>query len=302
MIETLGKYIASCRQTKGLTVEEIAQITRINVRFIQAAEADRFDPLPGSVFIKGFLRSYAEVVGADGADLVKRYDNLGLVEADKSPKLISMPLHEDSTRSSALALAGSIAVALVFLGLYFSGITLNIEWPDRGQERIAAVKQVSEETSPVEPASTASTASTETAPVADDVKDKGETDKNGEKRVDKEEKEAEAGVVNVEKETSPSSTNAAAAPPFSLKIIADSDSWIKVVIDEGTEKEIILRGGRSVTWMAENGYKISIGNVAGTRMFLNGEEIRLIQPFSNVLTDLIVPNRESMENSTETTR
>lgn len=299
MTETLGKYIGSCRQTKGLTVEEIAQITRINVRFIQAAEADRFDQLPGSVFIKGFLRSYAEVVRVDGADLVKRYDNLGLVEADKSPKLISMPLHEDSTRLSALALVGSIVVALVFLGLYFSGVTLNVEWPDRGQERIAAVKQASKEVSPVEPASRASM---ETESADDDVKDKGETDKNGEKRVEKEEKEATTGVVNVEKETSPSSINTAVAPPLSLKVIADSNSWIKIVIDEETTKEIILREGKSVTWMAENGYKISIGNVAGTRLFLNGEEIRLVQPFSNVLTDLIVPNRESMENSAEKTR
>ena len=97
MTETLGKHLASRRAKKGLTVRDIAQTTRINARFIEAVEEDRFDDLPGNVFTKGLLRSYAKVVGIDGERIVARYNALGLVDVDRSPKMIREPLRQDHT-------------------------------------------------------------------------------------------------------------------------------------------------------------------------------------------------------------
>jgi len=287
MTETLGKYLVACRQKKGLAVEEVAQITRINPRLICAAETDRFDELPGRVFIRGFLRSYAEVVGVDSAEFITRFESLGLVDVDKSPKLISMPLYNDSTGTSVMMLYAAIIAALVIVGVYLFGSQIEPDLPLIAHRETAALqpeKKIS--MAPVE----AETASK----LADDiisVKHAG-GDPAKEAELSTETKTEQTETVEITTGVEPD-TAIVTDLPYSLKVVAESDSWIRVVIDDETEREIILRGGNTVTWPAKKGYLISIGNVAGTRMFLNGEEIKLRQPTSNVLTMIHLPSLDN---------
>ncbi|VAX21296.1 hypothetical protein MNBD_NITROSPINAE04-169 [hydrothermal vent metagenome] len=301
MTETLGKYLVACRQKKGLAVEEVAQITRINPRLICAAETDRFEELPGRVFIRGFLRSYAKVVGVDSADLIKRFESLGMVDVDRSPKLISMPLHNDSTGTSVMMLYAAIIVALVIIvAVYMFGPQIDADLPLSAHRGTAALQPAQKTpTAPMETetASTTETASaTETAPTKDDDMTAVLEPAGGAPAQEAiQTTVTETGQAEVsETETSVEPDTAAPADlPYSLNIIAESDSWIRVVIDGESEREIILRAGNSVTWKAKKGYLISIGNVAGTKMFLNGEEIKLRQPTSNVLTMIRLPDSDS---------
>ncbi|HEB72725.1 MAG TPA: helix-turn-helix domain-containing protein [Nitrospirae bacterium] len=291
MTETLGKYLVACRQKKGLAVEEVAQITRINPRLICAAETDRFEELPGRVFIRGFLRSYAEVVGVDGAELIKRFESLGMVDVDRSPQLISMPLHNDSTGTSVMMLYAAIITALVIIvAVYLFGPQIDADPPLSVHKGDAALQPA--QTAQKTPAAPMEA---ETAPAKDD-----DTTAVKEAGGDPAQEAIQAAVTKEEQEET-TETRASVEPdtaipadlPYSLNIMAESDSWIRVVIDGEAEREIILRAGNSVTWKAKKGYLISIGNVAGTRMFLNGEEIKLRQPTSNVLTMIRLPDPDS---------
>ena len=58
------------RVAHGLSIEDVAAILRIRTGFIEAMEEDRFDDLPGPVYISGFLRTYANHLGLDGEQLV----------------------------------------------------------------------------------------------------------------------------------------------------------------------------------------------------------------------------------------
>ncbi|VAX18555.1 hypothetical protein MNBD_NITROSPINAE03-1922 [hydrothermal vent metagenome] len=288
MTETLGKYLVACRQKKGLAVEEVAQITRINPRLICAAETDRFEELPGRVFIRGFLRSYAEVVGVDSAELIKRFESLGMVDVDRSPKLISMPLHNDSTGTSVMMLYAAIIAALVIIvAVYLFDPQMDADPPLSVHKDIAAPQ----------PAQKAPTAPIETESVLKQEDDMTVVKQAGD---DLAQEAIQTTVIKDEQKETPE-TKASVEPdtaipadlPYSLNIVAESDSWIRVVIDDEAEREIILRAGNSVTWKAKKGYLISIGNVAGTRIFLNGEEIKLRQPRSNVLTMIRLPGPDS---------
>ena len=49
---------------RGMSVAELSRVTRIPLASLEAIESDRFDELPGEVFVRGFLKAYAQAVGA----------------------------------------------------------------------------------------------------------------------------------------------------------------------------------------------------------------------------------------------
>lgn len=71
--ETIGTHLKRHRERKKMSVAELARVTRIPVGSLEAIETDAFDTLPGEVFTRGFLRSYAQAVGAVPADVLAWY-------------------------------------------------------------------------------------------------------------------------------------------------------------------------------------------------------------------------------------
>lgn len=72
-MESLGNYLRHERELQQISLEEIAQTTRIPLRMLQHIEDDQLESLPGDVFARGFLTSYARSVGLDVADILTRF-------------------------------------------------------------------------------------------------------------------------------------------------------------------------------------------------------------------------------------
>src|SRR6201999_2711633 len=68
-----GKELRSERVSRGIELEEISDSTKISSRYLTALEEERFEQLPGGVFNKGIVRSYARIVGLDEDEWVDRY-------------------------------------------------------------------------------------------------------------------------------------------------------------------------------------------------------------------------------------
>jgi len=66
----IGETLRSSRERRGITVEQVAQDTRISLRFIEALEDEQFDELPAPVYVRGFLRSYANYLKLDPQPLL----------------------------------------------------------------------------------------------------------------------------------------------------------------------------------------------------------------------------------------
>lgn len=62
------------RRKAGVSLEQIADRTKISLRFLRAIEAEEFEKLPGGIFSTSYLRQYAAVIGYDEAELLMHFD------------------------------------------------------------------------------------------------------------------------------------------------------------------------------------------------------------------------------------
>ena len=75
--ETLsfGHYLQAIRLEKKISLEEVAEQTRVGLGDLLLVEQEDHDQLPAEVYVKGFLRSYAAAIGADGDEAIRRYES-----------------------------------------------------------------------------------------------------------------------------------------------------------------------------------------------------------------------------------
>jgi len=76
--EFTGPVIKLLREQRGLSVREIAEMTKVSVRYLEFIEEENFKKLPARAYIRGFLMLYAKALGYDiermSSDYLKRYD------------------------------------------------------------------------------------------------------------------------------------------------------------------------------------------------------------------------------------
>ncbi|MHB8509963.1 MAG: RodZ domain-containing protein [Candidatus Dormibacteria bacterium] len=70
----LGSTLRQARESRELPLREVEWATRIKADYLQALEDEQFDRLPGAVYARGFLRSYATYLGLDPEPLVAEYN------------------------------------------------------------------------------------------------------------------------------------------------------------------------------------------------------------------------------------
>ncbi len=65
--------LAAIRRRSGLSLEAIAESTKISIGYLRAIEEGRFDRLPGGIYDVSYLRQYARAIAYDEDELVCRY-------------------------------------------------------------------------------------------------------------------------------------------------------------------------------------------------------------------------------------
>jgi len=68
--------LCGCRQKRGMTLEQIAENTKISMRFLRAIEDEEFEKLPGGIFSTSYLRQYASEIGFDESELLSHYNEV----------------------------------------------------------------------------------------------------------------------------------------------------------------------------------------------------------------------------------
>ncbi len=130
-IETVGTSLRRQREIKRMSLAEVARVTRIPLTTLEAMEHDHFDDLPGEVFAKGFLRSYAQAVGLAPHDIVARYaGSRRVTTSDANVLPVASPVQaarEGRGRSFG------VAIALVLLLILFT-LALSIVLKPRGRD------------------------------------------------------------------------------------------------------------------------------------------------------------------------
>jgi cytoskeletal protein RodZ len=108
---SLGSYLKRERELRQMSIAELAQITRIPARVLQHLENDAHSELPADVFVRGFLRSYANALGLDDESVLARYR--GRESQEPPPSLPAVYAPEPGRRFG-------IAIALFILLILFT--------------------------------------------------------------------------------------------------------------------------------------------------------------------------------------
>ena len=119
MNETIGSYLKHKRERKHLSLTEVARVTRIPAPALESIEGDRFDELPGEVFVRGFLKSYAQALGVVPEEILARYTSSRRV-AFVTPMPIASPVtavRKGQGKRFGVAIAFVLLLILVTLAL-----------------------------------------------------------------------------------------------------------------------------------------------------------------------------------------
>jgi cytoskeleton protein RodZ len=115
----IGDRLRKAREARGMSLEDIANRTRIPIRHLQHIENGEWDALPAATYSIGFARSYANVVGLNGSEIgVELREELGANQYRPAQAAAAYYEPADPTRvppRSLAIIAGAIALLLVIV-------------------------------------------------------------------------------------------------------------------------------------------------------------------------------------------
>jgi len=117
-MESIGHFLRTERELRQLSLEELAQTTRIPLRSLQLLEEDRLDGLPGDVFVRGFVKSYAKAVGLPFEEALRRYEESS--RPSRNPALAALPSMAQPDRGRRFGLAIALVILLILFTLALS--------------------------------------------------------------------------------------------------------------------------------------------------------------------------------------
>jgi cytoskeleton protein RodZ len=267
-----GEHLKREREMRGVSLEEIAAATRINTRYLEAIESERWDQLPGGVFNRGFIRSIARFLGMDEDSLVAEYD-LDTKSNGKSQHVVALPAEKIPRNWQPAVVAVTMLVLLVAGGTFtyvrfrsniFAGL-------HRGFSAVAA--RVDRLRAKAHPSSPAAISSPVPAPSPS----------------------ASASAVSA----TPAASIPANAAPLTLQLEAGKPADVKVVADGN----VVFQGPVQVNdvkqFEAHDMFQVSASESSALLLELNGQTVPPIgtpgQPGSVTLTrsDLAAPTGDS---------
>jgi cytoskeleton protein RodZ len=244
---SVGSYLRESRESRGITLEEAARVTRIGKNYLSALEDDRFNTLPNSAYAKGFLRAYASFLKLSGDEVIALYERAA------SPAVLETLEHakqarfrgDDRTRGPR---QGRWIVPLLLLFLVI-GATYIFRDKETGTARTPSAPSVLPVTAgpaPVQkPRSSAVKPMEQVATHADKA--------NGDP--------VPAGV-----ELQPGG--------IVLKLKINQDSSLNVTIDGMISQQYELKAGDLIEWKADKVIALEMGNAGGIDAELNGKPLR----------------------------
>jgi cytoskeleton protein RodZ len=240
-LERFGAQLKKAREQRGITLDEISLSTKIGVRFLSALEEEHFEQLPGGIFNKGFVRSYARTVGIDESQAIADYlvaSGEGQpkkpleINEETSPLPAAPPTNKETSLSefSWRTLATPLLLILLVVLLVFLTFQLrrlNISKRNEASEPMVA----SQHPQPAVPAN--------------------------------------REPANENQFQSPTSAPAT----FTVKIKATDDSWLSVTADGKEVMQDTLAAEEEKSIDAQKEIVIKAGNIGGLDLWFNGNKL-----------------------------
>ncbi|MFY9825874.1 MAG: RodZ domain-containing protein [Thermoanaerobaculia bacterium] len=245
---SFGDWLRRQREMREISLRDIADRTKISLRYLEAMEADRFDLLPAAVFAKGFLREYARYVGLSPDDVVNHYLSVNHPEEQETavkddakvrtrPRAVDPgqpPVRRNWSYGLLLALVGFVLLILVSLAALLV---------DRRHDQPANSRQAPSVVVP--PAPAPKPAAAPTAP------------------------------------PQPSA-------PLQVSLDFTQDCWVESVIDGKNRSSELRVQGEALQLEAEKSVVLTLGNAGAVEVQVNGYPLDLGKKKGDVVHDLLI--------------
>ena len=265
-LNEIGEKLKEARKSKGYTLDDLQQMTKIQKRYLIAIEEGNYDVMPGKFYARAFIKQYADTVGLNGDQLLEEYtDAVPHTHDEESIEKISTDQTRvgKNTENAFLTkvqeylptiLIGIIAVAII-AAIYFAVIKTN----NQGDEEM-----ITKESEEITVSSADSTAN--------------EKSESAMESSESEESEENQGIEIVSSTGSATTYSVTGSSEGSILTLtaAGGDSWISVEADGSTiDAQLITEGSNLETEIPEgtSSLLVIIGNAPATEVNLNGEDI-----------------------------
>lgn len=285
-METLGKRLKQQRESRGLSLEEIATQTRISLNYLEAIEADDTRVIPGGFFFRSFVRQYARTIGLPDdfgkyeLEVMVREEEAAEKEKEAIPRepVYSVPPIRlegvppvAETKKWALGFT-LLAIVLVVCSLAYA-LYESFRTVAPGAKTDTAQQQAAVPEAPA-PAPAAPQQTTEpAAPPAET----------------KESSTSTVPASGTQAAPTPPQVPAVSTPPGSgavrLVLKAVDNVWVQVVT--GEDKVLfsdVLKAGTSKEFTSEKPIRVKTGNAGGVEIEYNGTAIPPLGPRGMVRT------------------
>jgi cytoskeleton protein RodZ len=281
--DSVGGILKFLRNRENLSVQEVATRLHLEPRIIESLEHDAYDQLPASIYVRGYIRNYSKLVGADAEHLIRLYDQ---ADVEEEPEIIPEVRHPAQTSSSDKPVkVVTYLISLILVILLIAWWQSNFLIKDLG---VAAGKAAA-------PAAAGKESTTE-APAFDYHFDVVPGSTNPFYRAKQEQEPAaaaatEEGAPEVKPEEGPVDTTEAATPPppreprtiisnttgpDTIRMQLTADSWIEVTDADGQRVFFSLgRAGDTLILHGTAPFSVLLGYAQGVKMEYNGQPFDL---------------------------
>jgi cytoskeletal protein RodZ len=274
-LEAIGERLRAAREAKGWTLADVEAATHIRAAYLEALEEGWAGRLPAEVYLRGFLRAYADHLGLDGAALVEEYKAATgqaavrpsspgpAVEVGPPVSRAERPRSRSRARRAARRATGTaigwFVVALLVVGAGWGGFTLAGRWlaGHRAAHRVPAhPSHPATSSSPSAAHPTSSSASASSAgPASSSASSTPSTSAAG---------SAAAGPAQVQSRNTAHgwvTTYRLAAPRLDVRVTATGRIWIRRWVDGSSAfHDVLLTPGSTAVWHARRTLELELGN------------------------------------------
>jgi len=284
-MSAFGENLRREREMRGVSLDEISFATKISLRFLEAIEHEDFSKLPGGIFSRSFIRTYARYLGLDEDRVVAEFQLAAQPQTD-------FDLHRMAAGNSRFGRPGertTLIASVVAIVLLATGYML-FRYSRRASEAptptlvapvVPGVKEAPAPSAPPAPttADTATAAATppgsagQVAPVP--MVPGGATSATPPPTVPGNQNPTAAGQNPTTSTAPPASTAPTTKPSadsyWTLQVAATERAWVSVEADGKTVFQRVLNPNEVQTFHAHKAFDLTAGNAQSIILTFNGE-------------------------------
>jgi cytoskeleton protein RodZ len=297
-----GEHLRREREMRGVSLEEISAASKISIRFLQAIENEELSKLPGGIFTRSFVRTYARYVGLDEERVLADCQLAG----QQKPEVDIRRITASRAQPNGAAVRNRI-VGLLMAGVLLAGGYALFRYSRRIMEQQRSAPTV---VPPSTPAS-GTNPPTNAAPVQPSAAAPPE----GNPALAATSASPAAGAATAPRTPqgrpaspgvkanppSPSATSEAASAvavpgELVLQVAATERAWVAVDADGKTVLQRVLNPNEVENLRGHDSFDITVGNAQGVVLTLNGETLKPLGRRGEVKS--IHLTREDLKNAT----